>query len=235
MVFVFLTQKTLEITLGIYPILIYTLIAIGLLTVWLALKKVLLIQKQLKEDNFKLKRFSRNYEVFKNNLIKSKKIDLSENNPIILGNKESNLTISFVTSPYCGHCKEAHEVIDRIIKKYSDVKVCMYLSIDVANRGSEEVDLYRKLIHNYLQHGGEKLSEFMIEIHQTKNYQLFKDLVLTNTEEVDKVLADQYDFCKKGNIHYTPAIFINGYDYPPAYDRKELEFFITELIEDETL
>ena len=233
MVFIFLTQVALIITIDIYALIIYALIAISLITVWLPLKKNLMTQKQLQEDNFKLKRFSRNYELFKNTLTKSEKKDLPSDNPIVLGNKDSVLIISIATSPYCGHCKEVHEVIDRIIKKYDNVKVNLYLSIDISNRGAEEINLYRNLINTYLKQGGQKLSDSMLKIHQTKNYQLFKDAVLTSTDEIDKILITQNDFCKKADIHYTPAIYLNGYEYPSIYDRKELEFFITELIEDE--
>lgn len=234
-IFIVLTQNISPILISSYSLVIYALVAISLLTVWFPFKKILVAQKQLQEDNFKLKRFSRNYELFKNTLIKSEKKDFPTDNPIVLGNTESNLIISIVTSPYCGHCKEVHEVIDRIIKKYDNVKINLYLNIDISNRGAEEIKLYRNLIHTYLQQGGKKLSECMVEIHETKNYQLFKDSVLANTEEVDQILIAQNNFCIKEGIHYTPAIYINGYEYPKAYERSELEFFITELVEDETL
>ena len=196
---------------------------------------MLLEQKQLKEDNFKLKRFSRNYQLFKNMLVKSNKIDPLVNNPIVLGNRESHLIISMVISPYCGHCKEIHEVIDRILKKYQNVKVDYYLNIDVNTHKVDELNLYQKIINAYLKLGSNNMFERMIKTQQTRNYKLFDDIQVTNTTEINEILMDQYSFCKSQNIHFTPALYINGYEFPTLYERGELEFFIPELLEDETL
>ena len=235
MVFIVLTQVTLIITIDTYALIIYALIAICLLTVWLPLKKVLVTQKQLQEDNFKLKRFSRNYELFKNTLVKSNKIDFPANNPIVLGNSDGKLTISIITSMYCGFCKEVNKMIAEILDKNKDARMEVYFRVSVDKSDTTVKNVYQGLVNSYLTSGDKEFMNNILTINEYQNYNLFKDKNFDNLEQTNEILNQQLIFCDRQNLFYTPAIFINGYEYPKVYERSELEFFITELIEDETL
>ncbi len=235
MVFIELTQVTLVATVDIYTLVIFTLVAISLLTVWLPLKKVLVAQKQLQEDNFKLKRFSRNYEIFKNTLVKYNKIHFPVDNSIVLGNKKSDFIISIVTSPFCGHCKVVHEVIDNILSKHDNVKFDIYFNTSIKIISEAEQEIFRGLIDIYLTKGADAFAKSIKKIHQSDTILPPSNIILSDINLIDIILDNQKNFCKSQNIHYTPAIYISGYLFPKMYERSELEFFITELIEDETL
>lgn len=123
---------------AVISILLYGLVFMSVLIAWLALKKLLTSQKKLKEFQFKGIRFMRNYEIFKNNLLASEKTELSDS-PIVIGNKESKLEIALITSPFCGYCKEAHEMLEKIALANKDnLKVKIIINADVDSLDEEK-------------------------------------------------------------------------------------------------
>ena len=86
-------------------------------------------QKELKEFQLTGNRFMRNYEVFKNSLVSNDRIDLP-NSPIVLGNNESDTEITFITNPFCGHCKNAHKILEKILVKNHDNLKWSGISVD---------------------------------------------------------------------------------------------------------
>ncbi len=104
-------------------IILYGLIYLFIASVWSVLKKVLTQQKELKEYQMESNRFIRNYENFRKVLVSNDKTELAHS-PIILGNKDSKTEITIITSPFCGYCKDAHEILEKILIKYkSNIKV----------------------------------------------------------------------------------------------------------------
>ena len=53
-----------------------------------------------------------------------------------------------------------------------------------------------------------------------------------NTIKIDAFYNDLSNWCIENNYNYTPAIFINGFEYPNVYEREQIEFFINDIIED---
>jgi len=45
------------------------------------------------------------------------------------------------------------------------------------------------------------------------------------------VLSAQKEWCTKNNINFTPALYIQGNQYPREYDRNDLSLFIEDLLE----
>jgi glutaredoxin len=202
--------------------------------VWSALKKILTQQKELKEFQFKANRFQRNYEIFKNTLLTKKKIELPHS-PLILGNKESKTQITIITNPFCGYCKEVHEILDKILEKhYDSLQVKVIIKTDIKAQSVENKKVFRSLMSIYLKDGETQFRNALNHWFQIKNannwLQLFQKE--DNPEKVEATYNSQNDWCTENDFNYTPAIFINGYEYPEAYERANLEFFINELIED---
>ena len=50
--------------------------------------------------------------------------------------------------------------------------------------------------------------------------------------KVDAVYENINNWCINNNYNYTPAIFINGYEYPEQYDRENLVYFIDDILDD---
>ncbi|CAA9200803.1 vitamin K epoxide reductase family protein [Flavobacterium collinsii] len=203
------------------------------LAIWGQIKKVLNKQKELRGKLLKAIRFERNYENFKNNLLVKPKIILS-NTPIILGNAESETIITIISNPFCSYCKEAHEIIESILEKhYNDLQVRIILKTNFEDENEDNRKLFRSLIHIYMLNGEKIFMQALKNWFENKNLKNWFGLFsVDTTDEFDTIFYSQNKWCQDNDYNFTPAIFINGYEYPQAYSRENLIFFIDEVIED---
>ncbi|KAA0127286.1 hypothetical protein FY557_14045 [Chryseobacterium sp. SN22] len=200
------------------------------------LKPVLLERKYLNDRYIKQLRFVRNYEIFKNTLLKSE-IENFEEEFIILGNRESKNKISIITSPMCGYCKDAHHILEKIISQHSnDIAISIRFNFS-ENFDEKTKNLFLRLGEIYEQKGDNIFIYALKEWFENKNFEnwFFKFGKPENTnpvkEKLEKVTKENYN---KG-LHFTPNLFLNQYNYPSLYDRENLEFFIADWIEDNDL
>jgi len=224
-------------TLAVMPIVIYGLVFISVLLAWFALKKLLLSKKELKEFQIKGTRFMRNYYVFKNSLVASAKTNfhsLSSGN-LVVGNENSPLKITLVTNPFCGHCKEAHSIVEEIYKKNKDnVYVDFRFNFKIEHGNSDFEKVHQKLICIYYDNGQEA---FLKALHNWFENNDESKLVVCekstiNDVKINEILNEQYLMNRANNIQFTPSIIINGFEYPKMFDRNQLRFYISDLIED---
>ena len=154
--------------------------------------------------------------------------------PIILGNKDSNTIITIISNPFCGHCKDAHEIMDDILAKHhNDVQIQVILKTNLETENEESKKLFRSLIAIYKQDGETAFIKALKYWFDNKNIETWFDLFPVNTStEFDAIINAQYKWCEENDYNFTPTIFVNGYEYPQTYDRKNLQFFISDLIED---
>lgn len=230
-----LVFQNVDFTIDVHSLLLNGLFFISVLIAWLGLKKILTSQKELKEFQFKGSRFMRNYDIFKNNLLISGKTELSDS-PILLGSKESQLEIALITSPFCGYCKEAHEILEKIALTYKDnLKVKIIINADMDSLDEEKKTFFRTLMSIYLQKGEFFFLEALTNWFVNKDLKKWLDSYKYDydNEKIDSIYKQQNQWCIDNNSYLTPSIFINGYRYPKTYEREYLKFFIEELIEDE--
>ncbi len=204
--------------------------------VWLLVKKTLLKQKELKEFQMKSNRFMRNYSVFKNCLLTTNKIDLADS-PIILGNKASDTEITIITSPFCGFCSDADEVLNKILNSYGEhLKVKVYFNIEMTTLSDDLKLFYRSFYTIYLEKDQNEFRKAMRYWYETKDLKKWLSIYSTksNSLKIDEVFFKQNEWCKINAINFTPAIFVNGYHYPKAFEKEQLEYFIADLLDDAT-
>jgi glutaredoxin/uncharacterized membrane protein len=200
--------------------------------IWIALKKMLVAQKESKDTQLKNNRFIRNYKVFKNNLLADSKKDLP-NSTIVLGNKQSFTNITVVTNPFCGHCKNIHEILDKILERQTEnIQIKVILKTDLKNQSEENAQLFRNLY--YL--GNKNTDMFSTALKEWFDKKNIKEWLqkyeLDKSNTWDGEIEYHNNLCELNGIDFTPAIFINGYAYPQLYEREHLEHFVNELVED---
>jgi len=200
------------------------------------IKPLLLNIKNLKEENIKNLRFKRNYSIFKNNLEKEEQ-QFFEHTNLVLGNSNSSLKISIVTSPLCEYCKEAHEILHKILKNNHK-----NLSISVRFNYSDKFDentqkLFFRLIEIHQEKGDFAFSDALQNWFENKNINqwLSKYGEPTNNEQIKTQLQAISQENVSKSLNFTPNIFINQYKFPNLYERNDLGYFINDLIEDEEL
>lgn len=230
--YLFVFQNT-TFTLSLKELIVFGFVFLSIILAWSALKKLLFKQKELKEYQLKATRFERNYTIFKNSLLAKNKVELPQS-PIILGNKESNTIITIISNPFCGHCKEAHEIMETILEKYhNNIQIQVLLKTNLEAENEERKKLFRSLIKIYKQEGETVFIKALKDWFDNKNITEWLGLFSVNTTpEFDAIFDSQYKWCEENYYNFTPAIFINGYEYPQMYDRKNLPFYINELVED---
>ena len=198
------------------------------------LKPIFLEKKDISEKYIKQLRFSRNYEVFKNTLLKSE-TQFFDKEYIVLGNRESKHKIFIVTSPFCGYCKDAHHVLDNICHRFgNDVGISIRFNFD---ENSTNKNLFLRLAEIYETKGD---TDFMIALKnwfENKNLDnwLNKFGNFENTDGIENKLIEITNENKEKGLNFTPNIFLNQSDYPKQYERENLEYFIADWLEDEEL
>lgn len=223
-----------EFDCSIKALLLFGFSFVTVFYIWSMLKIILVNQKELKEFQLKGNRFMRNYQNFKNTLLTKTKKELPTS-PFILGNKDSQAEITIITNPFCGHCKNVHEVLDKIIENHhNDLKIKIIFKTDIDSDKDEVKTLFRNLYQIYLEKGEKVFEEAMRFWFAKKDLKIFNNQYGSNSNDVDidTIFRIKNDWCLQNGISYTPAIFINGYEYPNSYERENLEYFINELIED---
>lgn len=217
---------------GLY--LLFISIFLFFMHFWVSIKHMFFKNKKLKELSAKNLRFKKNYKLFKSQLLQNKKVEFEINEySIFLGNTEADTTIQIITSPFCRHCKKAHEILHSIYSQYyKNVKIHIIFNV---SRNDMSLNLYKKLHTVYIEKGEVAFENEMRLLFENKIYiqNFMKDYVSSKHEKgIDEILQIQNEFCDKHDFNFTPNIFINGHQYPELYDSQELEFFISEVIED---
>lgn len=214
-------------------LIVFGFVFLSVMMIWSALKKLFTQRKELKEYQLKAIRFERNYDIFKNSLFSKDKVQLPQS-PLLLGHKESKTIITIISSPFCSHCKDAHEIMDAILAKYhNDVQIQVILKTNLETENEESKKLFRSLIKIYQQKGETAFIKALKNWFDNKNTMEWFSLFPTNTTtEFDGIFNSQYKWCEENDYNFTPAIFVNGFEYPKAYNRESLEFFVNDLIED---
>ncbi|MDQ8013221.1 MAG: vitamin K epoxide reductase family protein [Flavobacterium nitrogenifigens] len=231
--FAMLTQPSYD--LQIDSLVIFCFILFSAALGWHKLKKILADLKDMKESQLKSIRFMRNYEIFKNNLLSQERNKLAFS-PIILGSRESELEISIITSPFCSYCKEAHEMLEKILLANKDsLKIKILINADIENLDEEKRTFFRILMTLYLDKGEDYFLKAFHDWFENKSIKdwITKYSIPFDVHKIDPIYQQQHQWCIANDSHFTPGLFINEYPYPRFYERESLFFFVKELLDDE--
>ncbi len=195
-------------------------------------KNEYLIKKNLK--------FRRNYRFFKNNLSFQKKLTLTDfSGAFVFGNENAEHSLTFVTNPFCKHCKDFYPVFMKLIKKYSaDLRINIFFDIDLGRDDTDNRTVHINLTNIYLKSANkaeflEALSNWYDVQGYSENksgwYQKYSKY-FGSSEAALGVLKIHEKWVRSNGIHFTPNIFINDTEYPVQYERADLEYFIPEFL-----
>jgi protein-disulfide isomerase/uncharacterized membrane protein len=232
----FLQNSAFEILLQ--PMAVFGFVFVSVALVWTVVKKLLTQQKELKEFQIKGNRFIRNYDIFKNTLVASKRLNDNpiQSGTIILGNPDPPLKIIVVTSPFCEYCKEAHTIITAILQKYPET-VCFDIRFNFDENQNDEKSkkIHQQLVAIYFNQGQAIFMKALHDWFETKDDNKLDSMATTGINELklNLILDEQFNWNQANNLSYTPAIIINNYIFPKQYDRKNLIHFINDLSDDE--
>jgi len=233
---VFITGNTTSfLAISVEEISLYALSTVLIVSVWFLIKP--LLQKKVSLDVLKIEsnKFKRNFSIF-NTLLKENdhvENDIQLPKEIVLGNRDAPLEVVLVTSPLCYYCKDAHTDIENILKQSSnDIKVIVRFNVRVEDKEDQGFLVTSHLLHAFNTQGELGCIKMMHEVYK-HNVDLKQWLKQQNDFDADytDVLSAQKDWCTRNNINFTPALYIQGNQYPREYDRNDVSLFIEDLIE----
>ena len=204
-------------------------------SLWMFIKPLLKKKQELGKLEIEHHKFKRNFDLFNAVYSKGMSIDhlVVDSKEIVLGNKNAPLNILMVTNPSCFYCKEAHTDMEKILAKNpDDVAITVRFSVpqdkdNMANQvvcrileiyNTQPIEICERALHEAYKKDVD-LNEWLLKWGETDN------------AIYNEVLKKQKDWCLQNNTNFTPALFINGRQFPKEYNRSDLNYFIEDLIE----
>ncbi|GGK10958.1 hypothetical protein GCM10007962_01310 [Yeosuana aromativorans] len=230
---VFILKNSFDFSIDPFGLLLFLTTAALLMSIWFPLKNSLKKINHLKAVELKANRLKRNYELFSKMLKISEHYNLPES-LLVFGNQKAPLRIHIITSPYCGHCKDPHYILKSVLDKYEEqLNISMLYNLNPKN---SRLRTFLTSLITLSKENQLRFYEAMDYWYETKDDEkwLSKYKINIGAFEIEPLLKSQHLWFKEHGFNFTPCLFINGYQYPKAYDIADLPFFIEELIDDKS-
>lgn len=198
------------------------------------IKPIFLEKKVINEKYIQQIRFSKNFDIFKNTLLKSE-TQFFDREYIVLGNRESTHKISIVTSPLCKYCKDAHNLLDNIYNRFRE-DISISIRFNYYDKSTDK-NLYLRLAEIYETKGDSDFIFALSDWFENKSLEnwLNKFGNFENTLGIQEKLIGITNENKEKGLNFTPNIFLNQYNYPKQYESENLEYFVVDWLEDKEL
>ena len=220
---------------GIKETFILFLSTIITISVWNFLNPLLRKQKELSTLEIGHFKFKRNFSLF-NALFKENTVlaPSTISGEIVFGNENAPVQLILVTNPLCHFCKSAHKDIEKILALGKDkVKVTFRFIVDTENNDQTLYNLISQLLHIYKTQGKTSCLQSLNALYaETANIEdWLKGRDVQTHPEYDTTMQQQKDWCVENDINFTPALIVNGRQFPDEYDRSDLVYFLDNIIE----
>ena len=193
-------------------------------------------KEELKKSNSKNLRFKRNYDLFKRELTDKEKIEFTDQQTFFVGSIDAKLHISVVSNPYCGFCKDAHKIVEDLLLQYPDeISAQMRFNYTPDKSDEKTTTLISDFLSVYKNKPKSEFLKIVEEWFEERNEAKIKEKSkATELEDLRPIIQMSKENSEAG-LNFTPVFIINGYVFPEKYDREDIYYFISELIEDEDI
>jgi uncharacterized membrane protein len=205
-------------------------------SLWFMIKPVLESKVKAETEVKELKKFKRNYSVFK---FLSNEVPVNEGfaklQGLEFGNPQSSVALTIILSPSCGHCHKAFEEAISLVHKYPE-KVFLNVLFNINPENNDNP--YKAIVENLLEINTaypERTEKAISDWHIHKiglDPWLKKWRVGVVSMKVNQQIQQQYDWCLANEFNYTPVKIINGKLFPNEYSISELKYFINDFSEE---
>ncbi|MDO9156652.1 MAG: vitamin K epoxide reductase family protein [Sediminibacterium sp.] len=149
---------------------------------------------------------------------------------ITIGNPKAKHTIIKVCNPYCGPCAKSHIYLEEIIKNNSEINLQI-----IFNSSNDELDMTSIPVKHFLAIAAKNDKDLIKNVlddwylAEDKNYDFLSKKYPVFSDFVDEIVKinEMKRWCDNVNIHYTPTIFIDGYQLPKGYQIKDINYFLS--------
>lgn len=197
---------------------------------WKYLKPLLEAQKDLNVYKRGLKKIKNNPGVFKQLLLKSRKIKTGFNDlGISIINKDAKYDIIKVCNPYCEPCAVAHPILEKLAN-HGKINLQILFTASTEPNDIRAIPVNHFLTINALG-DRQKMKQALDDWYMApkKNYEVFakKHPLEGKLKMQYREITAMYNWCKSENITHTPTLFINGHEIPKEYNIEDLSEILT--------
>ncbi|MBK5209912.1 MAG: thioredoxin domain-containing protein [Flavobacteriaceae bacterium] len=207
-------------------------------SLWILIQPLLKKEQLFEKLEIEHIKFKRNFKLFKAALNLNPILDTSipAANELIFGNKNPDalLNIIVITNPMCGYCKESHRVIEKILKnENSNIQIIIRFNVQPNDEGAKGTKIATKILELYHTTNEKNCLYALSDIYGEMDANTWlKKWGETINKTYLTTLKYEKEWCNNNKINFTPALFLNGQQYPKEYGKMDLLYFIDELIEE---
>lgn len=215
------------------PLLLFVIYLTTIL--WFSISENISKNKSLLDLKINYSKFKRNFEIF-NTLFSGKtKINTSiqQTDEIVFGKANAPLEIVIITNPLCSFCKSAHKIIHQVLNYTDEVKIIVRFNLS-NKKDRIDTQIATRLIEIFRNKGESSCLKAMDDAyHNLSPLKWLETYGKCNNINIQDLLEKEKEWCSDHQIHFTPAVYVNGKEYPQEYDFEDLQYFIDPILEEQ--
>lgn len=207
-------------------------------SLWILIQPLLKKEQQFEKLEIEHVKFKRNFKLFNAALDLNPILDtaIPAANELIFGNKNPDvlLNIIVITNPMCGYCKESHRVIEKILKnENTNIQIIIRFNVSPDDEEARGTKIAAKILELYHATNEKNCLYALSDIYGEMDADTWlKKWGETIPKKYLATLKYEKEWCNDNKINFTPALLLNGQQYPKEYGKMDLLYFIDELIEE---
>jgi len=211
---------------------------------WLLLIKPLMRQrKEYKEKAWPLLRFKNNSHTFITILKTQRRVNTGVfTHDLQIGNPDAPIQLVVACGPFCSPCARMHEILEELLTKHADeLGLTIRFAVKANETDNKRVQAVSYMLqyikqHTEYMHRAEKRGIIKTILHDWYTNMNYEDFMQKNIVkvplDVSNWLEDHETWSSESKIEFTPTLFINGYEFPRAYDVEDLALMLRGLKEE---
>lgn len=206
---------------------------------WLGLKPILEHKFKIEKSIIELKKIKRNSTVFNSLLRRIPVIEgFDQLEGLRFGNRNSDVNITLILSPSCGHCHKAFQEAFELVSSFPQ-KVSLHVLFNI--NPQNEDNPYKVVAESLLAINNanlgmmwESVSDWHIQRMGLEKWNN-KWRISPIPRRVNHQMVQQYNWCLENEFNYTPVRIVNDKLFPLEYDINDLKYFLNDFAEEREL
>lgn len=228
---VFIYKEQFTLTLFAVGVVIFGFL--GAFVFWYLLKPLLKDSVNYKELLVSHLKFKRNSNLFFLALNESSPVELNRcQQDLVLGPQQAKISMLIVTNPLCSFCKSAHRELEKLLDKFpEDLNLIIRFNIDIRDKAGIPYQVASRLFELY-DNSIEDFRKALSDAYADEvNFDHWLSTWGKSVLNFDSIINIQRNWCNTNGINFTPAVYLNGKQYPKEYDRTDVGLFMEDLID----
>lgn len=210
-------------------------------SLWILIQPLLKKEQLFEKLEIEHIRFKRNFKLFNAALNLNPILDtaIPAVSELVFGNKNPDalLNIIVITNPMCGYCKESHRVIEKILRnENTNIQIIIRFNVSPDDEEAKGTKIAAKILELYHATNEKNCLYALSDIYSEMDADTWlKKWGKTISKTYLTTLKYEKEWCNINKINFTPALLLNGQQYPKEYGKMDLLYFIDELIEEQEI